>query len=118
MGTKLLDLNKYIPLFYKCASAMAYPLSLIFRKSILEKKIPSALRLENICPIFKKGSRTEKANYRPISLTNIVCKILEAIIRDELMTFFMINNLIATEENGLIPRKGCVSNLLETLDFL
>ena len=68
---------------------MAYPLTLTFRKSILEKKIPSAWRLANICPIFKKGSRTERGNYRPISLTSIVCNVLEGILRDELMAFFL-----------------------------
>ena len=34
------------------------------------------------------------------------------------MAFFLINNLKATEQHGFVPRKGCVSNLLETLDFI
>ena len=70
----------------------------------------------------------ERANYRSISLTSIVCKILEGILRDKLVTFFIINNLKTTEQHGFVtnpcyhksfvPRKGCVSNLLETLNFV
>ena len=42
--------------------------------------------------IFKKGSKRLASNYRPISLTCIIRKILESIIRDQMLEFFMQNN--------------------------
>ena len=36
----------------------------------------------NIIPLFKKGSRNKSVNYRPVSLTSVICKLLETIIRD------------------------------------
>ena len=39
-------------------------------------------------------------------------------MRDELMFFLIFNNLISDKQHGFVPRKGCVSNLLETLDFI
>ena len=69
-------------------------------------------------PIFKKGHRTNRANFRPISLTQIVSKILESLVRDELLQYLINENLITKEQHGFIPRRSCTSNLLETLDFV
>ena len=72
----------------------AKPLTILFRESNKQGKIPNSWRFANISPIFKKGHISLSSNYRPISLTSVISKILERIIRDELL-----RNLI---ENGLI----------------
>ena len=51
-------------------------------------------------------------NYRPISLTCIICKILESIIRDQMLDFFMENNKIRDKQFGFLPGRSC------TLQFL
>ena len=90
----------------------------IFCESLIQGKIPDEWKLAIICPIFKKGSRTNPSNYRPISLTSIICKIIESIIRDELLKHLMVNKLLSKAQHGFIPRRSCLSNLLETLDFI
>ena len=40
----------------------------------------------NVTPLFKKGSKADVKNYRPVSLTSISCKILETIIKDQKMS--------------------------------
>ena len=35
-----------------------------------------------VTPLFKKGKKSEPVNYRPISLTSIVCKVLESLLKD------------------------------------
>ena len=47
-----------------------------------------------ITPLFKKGSRSKPDNYRPVSLTSVVCKLLETLIRDHMVEFFIKDNLI------------------------
>ena len=44
--------------------------------------MPLERKEANIIPLFKKGSRNKSVNYRPVSLTSIICKLLETIIRD------------------------------------
>ena len=56
------------------------PLKHIFQLSINEGTLPRDWKDGNITPIFKKGSRTNPANYRPISLTSVVCKMLEGLL--------------------------------------
>ena len=47
-----------------------------------------------------------------------MCKILESIIRDHIIKYLTINNLITPEQHGFVPNKACVTNLLETLDTI
>ena len=61
---------------------IALPLKLIFDMSIKTKTLPKDWRSGNISPIYKKGKKCYVNNYRPVSLTCILCKILESIIRD------------------------------------
>ena len=61
------------------------PLSIIYNQSIVSGTLPSQWKTANITAIHKKGSKSLASNYRPISLTCIVCKILESIIRDAVM---------------------------------
>ena len=105
----------------ECALEFTKPLTILFRESIKQGKIPSSWSFANISPIFKKGHRTLRSNYRPLnleSLTSLISKILERIIRDELPRHLNENRLVNKAQHGFIPSKNCLSNLLETLDFI
>ena len=92
-GFKTVGADEVHPLILKnFSNEFDIPLEIIFRKSIETGKIPNAWRLANVSPIFKRGSRLEPSNYRPVSLTSIVCKILEGLIRDQLMEYLLANN--------------------------
>ncbi|XP_047146309.1 uncharacterized protein LOC124819134 [Hydra vulgaris] len=60
-----------------CSTYMTTPLTLIFQKSFDNDEISSSWSKANVTPLFKKGSRIDPANYRPVSLTSIPCKIIE-----------------------------------------
>ncbi|XP_065642281.1 uncharacterized protein LOC136073916 [Hydra vulgaris] len=59
------------------SEAFAFPLTLIFRESLASSQLPIQFRSANKTLFFKKGDKTVAANYRPVSLTSDVCKILE-----------------------------------------
>jgi len=54
---------------------IAYPLFVIFRKSLDEGVVLNYWKSANISPVFKKGNRNVMDNYRPVSLTSQVCKL-------------------------------------------
>ena len=66
-----------------------------------DTKIPLDWKRVNVIPIFKKGDKSEVDNYRPVSLTSIVCKLLESIIKDKMIEFFDENDLIRDSQHGL-----------------
>ena len=44
--------------------------------------IPREWRRANVSPIYKKGARNIAENYRPVSLTSIICKIMEKFVKE------------------------------------
>ena len=66
-------------LLSKCASVISEPLASLFSKSMREASVPSLLKREAVVPIYKGGDRLDPSNYRPVSLTPILMKIMEKL---------------------------------------
>ena len=81
-----------------------------------EGRVPKDWRQANITALYKKGDKKQPSNYRPVSLTSIICKVMEQFIREAIMDHMMINNLICKEQHGFVKGKNCITNLLETID--
>ena len=84
----------------------------IFNAFLEYSYVPDDWKLANVVPIFKKGGKEFKENYRPISLTSIVCKLMESIIVNKLTSFLESNNLLNPRQHGFRRGKSCVSNLI------
>ncbi|KAK3864509.1 hypothetical protein Pcinc_029814 [Petrolisthes cinctipes] len=69
----------------ECAKQLCRPLTRLFDLSMDNSTLPSDWKKDNVYAIFKKGDQHAATNYRPVSLTCIMCKMMEGIIRDELM---------------------------------
>ena len=87
----------------------------IFNKSFESGILLSDWKSANIVPIHKK-TKLLANNYRPISLTSIVVKILEPIIKPIILNHLMCNNIIHSNQHGFLPMRSCNTNLLEALD--
>ena len=92
------------------------PLNIIFNTSLNTGKLPSVWKEANVCAIFKKGARNQCTNYRPVSLTSVACKVMESIIRDDVMNYLMENHLFSKYQYGFIPKRSTVLQLLNVLD--
>ena len=95
---------------------MAGPITTLFNCSLQRGEVPSDWKKANISPIFKKGSKSIAANYRPISLTAVLCKLMESFIRDHVMTYLMENKLLTVKQHGFICGRSTVTQLLKYLD--
>ena len=68
-------------------------------------------------PSTKKGNRTLANNYRPVSLTSIVCKVLEKVIRTSIMEYLSENKLLTDCQYGFVPGRSISLQLLHLLDM-
>ena len=88
------------------------PLAHVFNMSLQEGIVPLEWKEANIIPLFKKGSRNKSVNYRPVSLTSVICKLLETIMRDHMMDFLVKHKLINPSQHGFLKARSCLTNLL------
>ena len=101
-----------------CANGIMTPLELIFLKSIDTGEIPSDWKQANVSVIFKKGSKKEPGNYRPVSLTCHLGKILEKIIKEDMVKYLEGNKLLFESQHGFRNKKSCLTNLLEFTKYV
>ena len=105
------------PLLLKTmAKVFAVPLSLIYQESIRSGKIPSVWKNARVTPLFKKGQKSNPGNYRPVSLTSIVCKCIEKIVRAAVIEPLSRNNLISNEQFGFRNGRSCVLQLIDVME--
>ena len=98
------------------ADELCIPLAIIFRKSLNEGVVPEDWRTAHIIPVFKKGSRAKAGNYRPISLTSVIGKVLERIIKEQITEHLERHNLIYDTQHGFRKGRSCTTNLLVYLE--
>ena len=91
---------------------MSTPLAHVCNMSLQEGIVPLERKEANIIPLFKKGSRNKSVNYRPVSFTSVICKLLETIIRDHMMDFLFKHTLINPSQHGFLRARSCLTNLL------
>ena len=91
----------------RSASAMCKPLHIIFQMSLDRGECPTDWKIANVTPIHKKGDRTDPSNYRPVSLTSQVCKVLESLVRSRMIEHLNENNLINEAQHGF-REVGCL----------
>ena len=72
--------------------------------------MPQEWKMGNVVPVFKKGSKSLVENYRPISLTCIVMKVFEKLIRNELMD--RCSNMLNQSQHGFLPEKSCLTQMI------
>jgi hypothetical protein len=108
--------NIHPRLLQECCSELAEPLYCIFRKTLETGCIPQDWKAANVTPIFKKGKRSSAGNYRPVSLTSQVCKVMESIVRDHVLEHIDRHSIITDCQHGFMAGRSCLTNLLETLE--
>ena len=63
-------------------------------------------------PLFKKGSRNKSENYRPVSLTSMMCTLLERLIKERMVDFLVRHKLLNSSQHGFLKARSCLTNML------
>ena len=86
------------------APFISSPLTCVCNKIFSSGTFPTRLKFAEVKPLFKKGSKCDLTNYRPISLLSKFSKIIEKIIYHKLYKYLDTHNILAKEQFGF--RKG------------
>ena len=83
-----------------CAAELSPVLTRLFRLSLETGKVPSSWKVANVQPVPKKGSRADPANYRPVAITSVICKIMERVLNRRLLAYLETNELLSDDQYG------------------
>ena len=112
-GSSAMGPDEAHPLLLKsCSSELARPLSIIFNRSLREGVVPATWKFSTVVPIFKKGTRYDPSNYRPVSLTSVMCKSLERIIAKHLTEYLEDGLLLDQNQFGFRAGRSTSDQLL------
>ena len=100
----------------ECAGVLAEPLCFLFTTSLHQGQLPGMWKDAKVTPIFKRGSRADVGNYRPISLTSICCKTMEKLVRDSVLQHMVVNNFLSDNQHGFVHGRSCTTQLLKVID--
>ena len=104
-------------LLKKLAPAIAPNLSTIFNESLSQCSFPKMWKLANICPVWKnKGSRSDPANFRPISVLPVLARLFEKETASQLYQHCSNVNAIPNEQFGFRKKSSCEMAILSALD--
>ena len=83
------------------ATEITKPFSILFKQSISLMTVPKEWRNATVTAIFKKGNNSMRGNYRPVSLTSVVCKTMEKVVRNHLTSHMRQNDLFSRNNLAL-----------------
>ena len=98
------------------ADVICTSLTIIFNKSLREGVVPRQWLEACITAIHEKGLKSEVGNYRPVSISSVICKMIESIIRDHIVMCMSFNDLFADEQHEFVPKRECMTNLLLAME--
>ena len=99
-------------LLMETVEQISIPLSRLFNLSLKEGVVPVEWKVANIMPLFKKGSRNKSENYRPVSLTSVICKLLQRLIKDHMVDFLVRHKLLNTSQHRFLKARSYLTNMM------
>ena len=83
------------------APTLTKPLVKIFNKLINEGLFPTSWKEAIVTPVLKKGDKTLKENFRPVSCLPAAAKLLELLVFNQTTEYMEKNMLLPKSQHGL-----------------
>ena len=115
--TKSFGVDNISSYFLKLAlPCIEISLAFLFNTSIETSQFPDSWKVARITPIFKEGDKTEKSNYRPISVLPVISKLFEKLVFNQLYHYMKENSLFTSDQSGFLRLHSTLTCLLKMSD--
>ena len=118
LSSKFTSGDDLIPSFLvrDCRSIFAQPLQKIINLSLSTAKFPTLWKRARVTPVFKKGDKSNIANYRPIAIVSNFCKVYEQLLYAHI--YPALKPVISLAQHGFMKGRSTVTNLGVITEFL
>ena len=100
------------------APVITRPLTTLINRSLSEGSLPSDWKHAVVTPIHKSCSKTEAANYRPISTLPVFARILERAVHTIIYAYLQEYNLFLNYQSGYRPLHSTSTCLIDVTNRL
>ena len=100
------------------AEVLAGPLCHIVNLSITSEVVPSGMKDARVTPLFKKGSRLDCGNFRPVSILNVLSKVLERAVHAQFVSYLTKQGVLTESQSGFRPGFSTGTCLLGLSDYI
>ncbi|KAK4828165.1 LOW QUALITY PROTEIN: hypothetical protein QYF61_024414 [Mycteria americana] len=98
------------------AEVLTKPLSILYQQSWLTGEVPVDWRLANVTLIYKKGRKEDPGNYRLVSLTLVLGKVMEQNLLSAITRLVEDKQAIRPSQHGFMKGRSCLTNLISFYD--
>ena len=98
------------------ADFIAWPLHHIICLSIIHSKFPQSWKYSKVLPLYKKGDKLERKNYRPVSILSPLSKVLEKVVYEQIYSYFTRNHLFHQNLHGYRCNRSTQTALIQMYD--
>ena len=101
-------------------SVISSPLSHIINLSLPLGCVPDEMKTARVIPLYKKKSKTDPGNYRPVSILTSVSKILERVTYNQIESYMKSENLIYSFQSGFrssFSTDTCLTHVTDQIRF-
>ena len=118
-----LDVNKscgpdglHTKMLKELSATISKPITIIFNSYMCQGLVPQLWKEGDITALLKKGDKAEPGNYRPVSLTSVICKTMEKLVREIISKHMSANKLFSNKQFGFISGRSTTLQLLQVMD--
>ena len=98
------------------SEALLKLLTIIYNTSLSLGTVPDSWKEGNVTALLKKGDKSDPGSYRPVSLTSVICKLMEKLVREILVYHMIKNELFSNKPFGFISGRSTTLQLLRVMD--
>ena len=91
-------------------------LTFLFNATFETSQFPDSWKVARITPIFKDGDRTDKSDYRPMSVLPVILKLFEKLVFNQLYQYMKENGLFISGQSGFLRLHSTLTCLLKMND--
>lgn len=91
------------------------PITKLFNSIIKTSSYPDVFKLAKVIPVYKRGEMSDLGNYRPIALLSVISKILETLLKEQIVEYLEKNNLLYEFQFGFRKNKSTENAIMSVV---
>ena len=101
-----------------CKEIIAYPLTYLINLSLETATFPDCEKIAKVVPLYKSGSKSNFDNYRPISVLQVLSKVIERVIHNQLYDYLENHNLLSQCQFGFRKKRSTTQAVTYYKDYI